>query len=725
MKRKQIQGLLLRQRVRPDADERWGRALRRLASGESVLLLLLGLCGYRSMALPVAFGAMIWLAGVWLDRKGLGNWLSPGALAVVLILSLVARQQLAEGFRLFYNGLGDTLLIHTGWQIPQLRRVLEQETLCRGIFSLAVSLVLVPAVGRLAEQYPGAFGMTLLVAGLSAAAVLGEGNGWVILGLALAVALILPAPGSHRGLGLSVSCLLLTAAVFLLVIAGGRLPIWQERIRETLHEYRYETSSTTLPEGNLESYTGGKTAAAPALTVTMEVPQTLYLRGFTGEVWQDGRWQSLPGGVLLENRELLCWLKENSFSAGSQYAAAGENRGLTMSQVTVRITGACKKWRYVPFHLCPEEIGSVYDLSQGGISGVGEEDTYTVLGTATEIQPLLEALRQETDTDYRRAESAYREFVYEQYLTVPQDMIQILEESWQRIQREMPNAPQNAAVRFLQECFPEEGESDIPLPLENAANTSYQYATVAVMTLRYFGIPARYAEGYVIREEAAQSAAGSPMTVDSTCARAWVEVYQDGLGWIPMELTPGLGETAYEAPPESTTSPTPEEEQEEEEPDETEQPQPDTLTGTVTNFLQSNWFLLPLAVILLLVLAVVLRRKLILKGRMARFRAADPAEAVGWIVADGIRILEKCGIPRGNGSLLTMEPKISATFGEDYTRQFHQAVELNRLALFSSRPLEEGHRDQAMTFRTETIEGFRSRDGRLRFWWRKWIRCLY
>ncbi|MEE1035405.1 MAG: transglutaminase domain-containing protein, partial [Agathobacter sp.] len=49
-----------------------------------------------------------------------------------------------------------------------------------------------------------------------------------------------------------------------------------------------------------------------------------------------------------------------------------------------------------------------------------------------------------------------------------------------------------------------------------AEDTSYQYATVAAMTLRYFGIPSRYVEGYVITEEMAENAEdGSSIKVDS------------------------------------------------------------------------------------------------------------------------------------------------------------------------------------------------------------------
>ena len=61
---------------------------------------------------------------------------------------------------------------------------------------------------------------------------------------------------------------------------------------------------------------------------------------------------------------------------------------------------------------------------------------------------------------------------------------------------------QECVRTFLEKYFSEEGKGDVKiLPLEAAAGTSYQYATTAVLILRYFGIPARYAEGYMITDE--------------------------------------------------------------------------------------------------------------------------------------------------------------------------------------------------------------------------------
>ena len=85
------------------------------------------------------------------------------------------------------------------------------------------------------------------------------------------------------------------------------------------------------------------------------------------------------------------------------------------------------------------------------------------------------------------------------------------------------------------------------------------YASSAVLILRYMGIPARYVEGYAvdaaeIAQDAKQTAQnvsdyyeGTSLLPQSSVvsydasdgnAHAWVEVYDENLGWYPVELTP-------------------------------------------------------------------------------------------------------------------------------------------------------------------------------------------
>ena len=89
------------------------------------------------------------------------------------------------------------------------------------------------------------------------------------------------------------------------------------------------------------------------------------------------------------------------------------------------------------------------------------------------------------------------------------------------------------------------------------------YASSAVLMLRYMGVPARYVEGYVIQpseykaqEYIAPSSEYREQEMDSSvydynyvnlqikdhCAHAWVEVYVPGLGFVPIEVTPGYME---------------------------------------------------------------------------------------------------------------------------------------------------------------------------------------
>lgn len=69
------------------------------------------------------------------------------------------------------------------------------------------------------------------------------------------------------------------------------------------------------------------------------------------------------------------------------------------------------------------------------------------------------------------------------------------------------------------------------------------YATAATMLLRSVGIPARYAEGmYIPKEELADCTSKKEIKVPDNDAHAWVEVYQENYGFVPLEVTPGIGE---------------------------------------------------------------------------------------------------------------------------------------------------------------------------------------
>lgn len=80
-----------------------------------------------------------------------------------------------------------------------------------------------------------------------------------------------------------------------------------------------------------------------------------------------------------------------------------------------------------------------------------------------------------------------------------------------------------------------DGEEDFVLHfLEEKRGFCVHFATAGAMLLRAQGIPARYINGFV----AELNGQGQGTVLDSD-AHAWVEIYLDGYGWYPVEMTPG------------------------------------------------------------------------------------------------------------------------------------------------------------------------------------------
>lgn len=73
------------------------------------------------------------------------------------------------------------------------------------------------------------------------------------------------------------------------------------------------------------------------------------------------------------------------------------------------------------------------------------------------------------------------------------------------------------------------------------------FASAATLMFRSYGIPARYAEGYMLTEKEIASSnqvlenGKVQVSIYSKDAHAWVEVYLDGIGWIVVDPTPSSG----------------------------------------------------------------------------------------------------------------------------------------------------------------------------------------
>ena len=727
-----------------------------LASG----VLVLTVTTLTGNAWIVMIAVAVWMGivyGILLKTKH-ENWFYLGILILMLVLTLVLRKQVLEGFRIFWNQASDAMVSGTGRVLPEWKLQLDAEqsefcvSLFAGLFACLISLACCAltsfAPGILAFLLPGLLlaGMTVFGADIRFA--------WLLPVLAVSVLILMYSGWRKKGSAAPVVMSWATGSVIAcMLIAIALLPgmqNWSNQIRENVHEHiheeKYETKYTTLPEGDFSDYEKKEQKAKQALAVTMENPQQMYLRGFTGAVFTGDTWEPLDTQSLAKNKDLLYWLNLNAFNQNAQFDVAASYAGLNQNTITIQNIGACSYYRYVPFSLGKGTLTMPENLNTDGVYGDGERSyVYTVTaGTTDEIMKVLTHLQTSDDPavlQYRKAESGYRQFISHYYLQVPAEVKDLLQEQWDEIAARYGSAnnltqqqAQECTLIFLSRCFPEEGTpEDMELPLQMAEGTTFQYATVAAMTLRYFGISARYAEGYVISQEmAAGYESGETMTVDSSCAKAWVEVYQDGIGWIPMDLTPGIGEILED--PESndpnknnsSNKDTTEKKDEEEEEEPAEQPEPTGGSMVLIILKTILWSLLiALGVFLLIFLILWIRRKILLGRKEKKFQSENVSDAVAWIYADTAVILEKLGFDRGNGSMRDLAKPLEEKYGPEFAAQFDAVSDLNDRAMFSDNPMDEEHRKTVRKFHSHVLRKLKSEVKWYRLVWLKWALCLY
>ena len=182
-------------------------------------------------------------------------------------------------------------------------------------------------------------------------------------------------------------------------------------------------------------------------------------------------------------------------------------------------------------------------------------------------------------------------------------------------------------------------EEDFALYFLNYSRQGYcvHFATAATAMYRALGIPARYASGYRV----SVPEAGVVTDVTDQDTHAWTEVYVSGIGWIPVETTPGFGEATampkveqeVQQPPE----PPPEQEQESgaepsPTPTPTPEPQPEDPLAEAANqagqgVKKAMVWVAPLIFVLLLIFTIVRRIALSIR-RKRRFKKDYNNQAV-------------------------------------------------------------------------------------------------
>ncbi|WP_172136717.1 transglutaminase family protein [Adlercreutzia sp. ZJ473] len=373
---------------------------------------------------------------------------------------------------------------------------------------------------------------------------------------------------------------------------------------DAVDELRF--GSDTLPQGDLAAAHAMNVAPGGQPAERLEVSfadvdavrksEPLYLRGFAGATYTGTAFECLqPADYEGDWTGLFSWLDDRGFDALSQYAAYRalddvEAGGVADAvDVTVSAPGAYRKYAYAPTSAAAGGAGSLLDLYRTTDRlGGNESATFEVVPDAQMAEMAIpsdwvyeEAAALDADAgaatpaeddpaareqDFLRSELAYRSFVYDRYLEVSDEVVPAVErfffsdDTWDDEDGTLYAAATRIRTMLDVGCdynaqgvrFAPAGEQPadyVTWFLEDAREgNAAAFASAAVLAFRQEGIPARYVEGYLLDEDALVrmgEANETSCALDEGDAHAWVEVYVDGAGWLPVEVTPGFYDRVY------------------------------------------------------------------------------------------------------------------------------------------------------------------------------------
>lgn len=446
------------------------------------------------------------------------------------------------------------------------------------LVSVLLGVVLLIAVKK--RNVGGA--LSFVVCGFLVGFVLGRSSMWMSVVCLLAgcfgMLIFSAAPGRQHGVGemmcLTVMCMAFGILLFLTGGYQGLSQIAQWRADAVAQFERFRYGEDTLPKGELKKAQELLEGEEETLMIDMEEPGEWYLKGFVGGVYDKDRWQELPMEAYHGEYEgLLQWLETKAFSVLTQYACyqklEDEAEGLDTKSVKVKVTnkGAYRKFVYLPSWAEQWSGGGAkeqkdWQVRSGKFFGAEEYEFQAVDGfpSAEEIQPGLWARnpsREEEET-YLGAESVYRSFVEEYYMEVDDELKQLINDMFFEEEEEKDLYHVTAKIRktLRQETGYTENPPAAPAGkdfvewflTEAKRGNAVHFASAAVLAYRTAGYAARYAEGYHYPEEESQKLFEEGKTVGELTnknAHAWAEVYVPGVGWLPVEVVPGMYTELY------------------------------------------------------------------------------------------------------------------------------------------------------------------------------------
>lgn len=302
------------------------------------------------------------------------------------------------------------------------------------------------------------------------------------------------------------------------------------------------SSSGRINRGNLY-----RTGEARLEVSVSEVPaESLYLRGFSGGDYIGNGWKEADGEELFsEIADIMDWHERTEWLAWmyyTMYPALNYDRVQTMGRL-LHITHPNGDYSsfYIPYYGWSRRFWQSRNNEDGYDCGYYEKsemditwDGDTHLGEAREW--------------YRALQDAYLEAAEGIYTQVPEELVPRLAAFTDEAPREgleEVTAFISYTLQSMTSYTLTPGRPPVNMDIveyflfENGQGYCQHYAAAATLLYRLYGIPARYASGYVVQPSDFMLRDGTWIAeVTDMSAHAWTEIFLEDYGWTPVEVTP-------------------------------------------------------------------------------------------------------------------------------------------------------------------------------------------
>lgn len=411
-------------------------------------------------------------------------------------------------------------------------------------------------------------------------------------------------------------------------VRSGFIESTRAQIQQKVRELIQGSIENDVGELDLSTATNRYYLNVTDLRVEMENPQAMYVHAFSASKYENQSWklptdEEFTSHYDIGEGELL---HPFEFVRG---AAEAMNMANNTQQVTITNVQADPNYIYMPYGIndrMPYEY--VQDAYMTSEERVGEATFH--------VWPAENQRRLQSFTDAQHYAQRIRDLNLEvpaslrttlNSLKIP-GMYSYLNES-ERITLIQEHMRSFGTYTLTPGATPEGKDFITYFLKESQRGYCVHYASAAVMLLRYYGIPARYASGYRVGLEAFKNGEASVLDSD---AHAWVEILDETLGWIPLEVTPASSTTENPSADQIdgfTQNPEQNQKQPQTTPSNSDTTPKSESTPTTTNtqsFDLSNWLFVIIAC--LVAIGIALRRVIKLKKWNTSLLQKDNRKAI-------------------------------------------------------------------------------------------------